>query len=102
MMGNAWVGVLYAVLCAAAVAALVFLGLRRTSCRSAQACGFMCPNYRSYVDCEIVQDVRTGQWKELRSCSIYRRVADLPCDQDCVRRLNLGFRLEGWDQTTLS
>jgi hypothetical protein len=76
--------------------ALAWRVLRMGRCRCTQSCSFLCPRYRSLVSCEMEQDVRTGQWKELQSCSIFRKGEDVPCDWACLRRLNLGVSLQGW------
>jgi hypothetical protein len=47
----------------------------------------------------MVQDVRTGQWKEVRSCSLFPGAEALPCEKDCAGRLNLGLGLGAWRQT---
>ena len=72
---------------------LAWIVLRAGRLRHEQTCRFACPHDRGPVDCVLVQDVRTGQWKELRRCSALPPGAP-PCDVECARLMNLGFRLQ--------
>jgi hypothetical protein len=80
--------------------ALASFGLRRERYRASQQCRFACPRFGTEVECELVQELRTGQWKELRSCSRFSRLEDVDCDPECARLLNLGFSLDSWQQRT--
>jgi hypothetical protein len=75
------------------VIALGYLGLRGGRLRHAQRRRFVCPELGAEVDCEIVQDVRTGQWKEVRSCSVFAAGEGIPCEQECRKVMNAGFTL---------
>lgn len=78
---------------AVVVGALAWIGLSgRWPLRRAQACHFACPLSREPVDCEIVQDIRTGQYKAVRACSAFPD-GQVRCALDCARLMNLGFRL---------
>jgi hypothetical protein len=57
---------------------------------------FVCPKHRRAVECHVVQDVRTGQWKRVESCSAFDDPHQVTCSQECRRLLNLGFRMPGW------
>lgn len=52
---------------------------------------FVCPEKGEPVDCLLVQDIRTGQWKGLRACTALEGGAG--CEVDCAKLLNLGFKL---------
>ena len=96
MMTESWTGLPLGLAAAAGVAALARVGLRGGRATYAHTCHFLCPLSGDLADCEMVQDVRTGQWKEVRSCSLFPGAEALPCERDCAARLNLGLRLEGW------
>lgn len=98
MVADDGMSLLLGILLAAGAVALARLGFRRERWHCAQSCRFQCPRFHSDADCELVQDVRTGQWKDVRTCSLFPAEGEVPCDWDCVRRLNLGFRLQGWQQ----
>lgn len=97
MIGD-WLGLAAGCLLVLVVAGLAWLGLRRERYECSQACHFACPRTGRTAQCELLQDVRIGQWRELRSCSLQREAGAVPCEADCVRRLNLGLRLDGWRQ----
>jgi hypothetical protein len=98
MMAAEWIGAAGGLLLLLVVSTLAWLGLRGERYRCAQSCGFACPRSGSAAECEMVQDVRIGQWRELRSCSLQRAAGAAPCELDCLRHLNLGLRLDGWRQ----
>lgn len=53
---------------------------------------FECPLLGRTADCRVVQDVRTGQWKQMSHCSL----VDLDhenCGLECARLANLGMML---------
>jgi len=95
-MNSEWM--VAACLLVAVVAGLAWLGLRGERYRVSKACRFACPRTGAAAECELVQDVRIGQWRDLRSCSLQREGGAVACDWDCVRLLNRGFRLDGWRQ----
>lgn len=99
MISDDGIAFLFGVLVAAGVFALARWGLRRERYGCSQVCQFVCPRLGEVADCVLIQDVRTGQWKRLRSCSLLSEASE-PCEWDCVKRLNLGLRLEGWRQTS--
>ena len=75
------------------VIALGYLGLRGGGLWRAQKRRFVCPDLGTVVDCEILRDIRTGQWKEVRSCSAFAAGEGIPCDQECRKVMNGGFPL---------
>jgi hypothetical protein len=77
------------------LAILVRVGVRSQPYRHARARRFVCPVLGSVVDCTLVQDARTGQWKGVESCSAFADSEGIPCEHDCMRNLNLGFALDG-------
>jgi len=74
------------------VGALAWIGLSRWPLRRSQACRFACPLSAEPVDCDMVQDIRTGQYKAVRSCSAFPE-GEVRCALDCARLMNLGLRL---------
>lgn len=66
--------------------------------RKIQGCRFACPARRTMVICRILQDVRTGQWLDVQSCTAFDVPDHVECDQECARLLNLGFRLPLWQR----
>jgi hypothetical protein len=77
---------------AVVVGALAWIGLSRWPLHRSQACHFACPLSAEPVDCDMVQDIRTGQYKAVRSCSAFPE-GEVRCALDCARLMNLGFRL---------
>jgi hypothetical protein len=70
---------------------LAWLGLRGGKAAREQSVRFVCPHLKSVVDCRIVQDLRTGQWKRLNACSAFADQEDNTCDRECLRLANLGL-----------
>ena len=58
----------------------------------AQARHLTCPLSAETVDAVMVQDIRTGQWKAVRSCSA-QPDGEVRCERDCARLMNLGLPL---------
>jgi hypothetical protein len=85
-----WVGVASGAALAAGVSAAAWTGLRGGGVRRAQRCRIMCPMFHQGVDCRIVQDIRTGQWKRVEACSAFVDPEAVSCDQECARLMNLG------------
>jgi hypothetical protein len=55
---------------------------------------FACPKGGQAAQARVVQDVRTGQWKQVVSCSL----TDLEhedCGIECARLANLGLMVPG-------
>jgi hypothetical protein len=84
-------GLLLGALLAVAGGLLAWAALRGGAFGQRKALHVDCPMFGAQVECEAVQDVRTGQWKEIRSCSAFAGMAPVPCDKDCARLLNLGL-----------
>ena len=78
----------FALLAVGAVAAVRFSGqpLWREQARR-----LACPLSGETVDTVMVQDIRTGQWKAVHSCSA--QPGALLCGRDCARLMNLGLAL---------
>ena len=72
------------------VLVLAWLGLRGGKAAREQRVRLVCPHLKSVVDCRIVQDLRTGQWKQLNACSAFADPEDNTCDLECLRLANLG------------
>jgi hypothetical protein len=73
------------------VLVLAVVGLRAGGLRTRQERRFNCPVLGFEVDCELIQDVRTGQWISVERCSAFPDRSWIHCDQDCARLLNLGI-----------
>jgi hypothetical protein len=86
-----WLTVLAASLIAGAVATAVAQWLLDGRLRRAQECGLVCPRLHKSVVCRVVQDVRTGQWKALEACSVFKGPGGVRCDCECARLVNLGI-----------
>lgn len=91
MTPEQWVASTVFVLVAAAAA----LALRGGGLRKAQSCRFVCPLLRQPVACRVLQDVRIGRWLGVESCSAFGDPEELSCEQECVRRMNLGTLVPG-------
>ena len=55
----------------------------------AQERSITCPLSGETVRALMVQDIRTGQWKSVRSCSAHP-LGEVLCGRDCARLMNLG------------
>ena len=84
-------GMLFGLLIIVAALSLARIGLRGGWLRQEKSVHLACPVFGGDVDCEMVQDVRTGQWKAVRSCSAFAEPTQVSCEQDCARLLNLGL-----------
>jgi len=93
MASTEWMTPVAGVALTAMVIALGYLGLRGGGLWRAQKRRFVCPDLGTEVSCEIVRDIRTGQWKEVRSCSAFAAGEGIPCDQECRKVMNGGFPL---------
>lgn len=85
-----WLGLLFL---GAYLLAVVAIALRGGRLERVQGCSFMCPLLHQPVGCRISQDVRTGQWLRVLSCSGFGDPDELRCGQECIRLINLGLRL---------
>jgi hypothetical protein len=77
---------------AAVAGGLAWLALKRGALEHEQRCHVSCPLDHEEVECRIVQDVRTGRWTHVRSCSSFADPTAVSCDRECVRLMNLGLR----------
>jgi hypothetical protein len=93
MMSAEWLGLAGGAAMLVLWAVLAWLGLRGGKARRVQANRFVCPELGVGVECRMEQDLRTGQWKHVDSCSAFADPARVTCDQECARILNLGLRL---------
>jgi hypothetical protein len=93
MTPTEWTSPLAGVALTVVVIALGYLGLRGGALRRSEKRRFGCPELGADVDCEMVQDVRTGQWKAVQSCSAFAADEGLPCAQECRKVLNAGYAL---------
>lgn len=94
-----WTPVAAFVIVAFALSALARAGLRGGELRRTQTLPLWCPTSGDLVSCHIVQDVRTGQWGEVVSCSRFGAAA-VTCGQECAGLLNLGLPPDARDGTT--
>jgi hypothetical protein len=79
----------------AVVVALGVLGSRGGTVWRAQKRRFVCPERGAPVECEIVQNVRTGRYADVRWCTAFAPDEPLACARECRRVMNAGFRLSG-------
>jgi hypothetical protein len=86
-----WLGMLIAAGAVGIVGVMALVGLRGGAARARQRRHFVCPALGFEVECELVQDVRTGQWISVERCSAFPDPTWVHCDQDCARLLNLGI-----------
>ena len=95
-MPNEWSGVVAGSLLFGAVLALaVVYGLRGGRLLLPQARRFVCPGSGRTVECMIVRDVRTGQFKHVETCTAFSDPTDVRCEEDCAALMNLGVPLAG-------
>ncbi len=92
MTPSDWLTVLGVSLVVAAVATAVSLWLMDGRLRREHTCSLVCPHLHTGVECRIVQDVRTGQWKAVNACSAFAVPERVLCDVECARLVNLGQR----------
>lgn len=83
------VGVVFGLLVVVAALSLAWIGLRGGGLRQEKTVRLGCPVFGGEVECEMLQDVRTGQWKSVRSCSAFAVPTQVSCEQDCARLQNL-------------
>ena len=95
MTSDGMTGLLPGLALAALLLILARLGLSGGALRQKQECRLVCPRFHEPVDCALVQDVRTGQWKDVLSCGAFVPPGTLLCDRECARVMNLGFRPDG-------
>jgi rRNA processing protein Krr1/Pno1 len=89
MMAMEWLGLLFL----AALLAVVGIALRGGRLERMQGRRFMCPLLHEPVGCRIHQNIRTGQWLRVETCSHFGDPEEVTCGQECIRLMNLGFRL---------
>ena len=92
MIGNSWFGLLSGLVLAFLVAAVARLAFRGGALRRTTFCAFGCPEGRGPVNCRILQDIRTGQWMAVQSCSaLLEAPGAATCVEECRERANLGL-----------
>ena len=91
-----WAGVISGLVIVAGVVGLAWATLRSGQLQWEQSCRLVCPRFGSLVGCRMVQDVRTGQWKDVQSCTAFQSGEDIACDLECARLMNLGHRLRSF------
>jgi hypothetical protein len=74
---------------------LVYFGLRGGELQKVRRCRLICPRFHEPVECRIVRNVRTGQWREVERCSVFRPSDCVLCAGECVRLMNLGLLRTG-------
>ena len=95
-MPSEWSAVVAGSLLFAGVLALaVVFGLRGGRLLLPHSRRLVGPVSRRAVECTIVRDVRTGQFKHVETCTAFADPTDVRCDEDCAALMNLGFPLAG-------
>lgn len=90
MASEYWIGL--AILGVVAMAAaLTWIALTGGRLRYRHSVRLICPNLGRPVECRILQDIRTGQWRQVLTCSAFADPNVLDCDRKCARVANLGF-----------
>lgn len=87
-----WVGISSGLLLIGVVLLLARVGLHGGALRREQHGLLVCPQSNEVVACRIEQDIRTGQWAQVHSCSGVA-FGEQACHEECTRALNLGLRL---------
>ena len=95
MTPDQWLGMASGTLLAVGVAALACYGMSGGRLWRAQARRFACPLSGKDVECTLVRDMRTGQFKHVESCTAFADPSDVTCAEDCGAALNLGLPLAG-------
>jgi len=95
MNPDSWLGIASGVAWIAAVGALARLALRDGELAEARNCRFLCPQTGRPANCWMIQDIRTGQWRQMRSCSALAEMGLASCREECRREMNHGF-LKPW------
>jgi hypothetical protein len=90
MTPSDWLTVLGVSLVTAAVVTGVSLWLLDGRLRREQSCSLQCPHLGTNVECRVLQDIRTGQWKAVNACSAFTVPEQIQCDVECARLVNLG------------
>ncbi len=93
MSPEEWTRLLAGLALGAGVGGAAAVALRGGALERVQECRFVCPRFRETVTCRILQNIRTGQWKDVEACSAFTDPEKLLCERECTRLLNLGFRL---------
>lgn len=93
MNANDVVLVLLGALAFVGVLALARLGLRGADLRFERSSLLDCPRDGRAALVTLVQHARTGQVKQLCSCSLLGSEPGRACEADCARLVNLGLRV---------
>jgi hypothetical protein len=95
MTPDQWLGLGSGLLLTTGVVGLAREGLRGGRLWRAQRRRFVCPLSGRQVDCTLVRDVRTGQFKRVEACTAFDDPSDVSCDAECGALMNLGHPLAG-------
>jgi hypothetical protein len=95
MTPDQWLGLASGLLLTTGAAALAYEGMRGGRLWRAQPRRFVCPLSGRHVECTLVRDVRTGQFKRVESCTAFDDPSDVRCAADCGALMNLGHPLAG-------
>lgn len=95
MTPDQFVGTIAAVMLAVALLALARFALRGGRLIGVSRREFVCPKLHQQVTCELWRDLRTSQFKGVRSCSAFDDPEDVQCEADCAAVMNRGLPLEG-------
>jgi hypothetical protein len=49
----------------------------------------MCFPYAQAAECELVGDLKSGRWVDVKQCSLHRVPTEVNCDKGCLRMMNL-------------
>lgn len=91
MTPEEWSGLGAGVAMALAAGTVAWFAGRGGAVRRTREYCFECPRFREEVECRVLQDIRTGQWKDVKSCSAFGVPEALLCERECANLANLGL-----------
>ena len=91
MTPDEWAGLGAGVTLALAIGTLARLALKGGALERPREYSFECPRFHEDVQCRVLQDIRTGQWQEVVSCSAFVEPDKILCERECARLSNLGL-----------
>jgi hypothetical protein len=70
---------------------LAWAGLRGGGLRKTKSLSFPCPRSGEAVRCDLVQDIRVGQYREVVRCTAFADPSRIECEQECRQLMNRGL-----------
>jgi hypothetical protein len=91
MTPDEWNGLGAGVALALAAGTVTWFATKGGELRRSREYSFECPRFDEEVECRVLQDIRTGQWKDVKSCSAFVVPDRLLCARECANLANLGL-----------